>query len=153
MVIRMKKLISLLLMLSMVFAGTVAMGVNTSNAGEGMNMPVTLTAHTTTPAGEVTVTVDDDSVSSNGVVAKIQNRSRIRGRNGSLYMISNQGEEKEIKSVANVTREDVEEFLTQAAALPIIPEYQEFSLEDANIALMELKQRKIRGAKVLRIRH
>jgi alcohol dehydrogenase, propanol-preferring len=59
--------------------------------------------------------------------------------------------EKEIKSVANVTRRDVVEFLNIAARIPIRPEVEEFRLEDANIALMELKQRNIRGAKVLRI--
>ena len=59
--------------------------------------------------------------------------------------------EKEIKSVANVTRRDVMEFLNLAAEIPIEPEIQEFNLEDANRALLELKQRKIRGAKVLKI--
>lgn len=59
--------------------------------------------------------------------------------------------EKEIKSVANVTRRDISEFLKLAAEIPIRPEIQEYSLEDANRALMELKQRKIRGAKVLGI--
>jgi propanol-preferring alcohol dehydrogenase len=59
--------------------------------------------------------------------------------------------EKEIKSVANVERRDVQEFLQLAAEIPIQPEVQEFPLEEANRALMELKQRKIRGAKVLRI--
>jgi propanol-preferring alcohol dehydrogenase len=57
--------------------------------------------------------------------------------------------EKEIKSVANVSRRDVREFLQLAAEIPIKPEVQEFKLEDANIALVELKERKIRGAKVL----
>lgn len=57
--------------------------------------------------------------------------------------------EKEIKSVANVTKKDVKEFLNIAAAIPVIPEVQEYKLEDANIALLELKMRKIRGAKVL----
>jgi len=57
--------------------------------------------------------------------------------------------EKEIKSVANVTRRDVSEFLSLAAEIPIIPEIQEYQLDQANVALMELKQRKIRGAKVL----
>jgi propanol-preferring alcohol dehydrogenase len=57
--------------------------------------------------------------------------------------------EKEIKSVANVTRSDVKEFLGIASGIPIIPEVQEYKLEEANIALMELKERKIRGAKVL----
>jgi propanol-preferring alcohol dehydrogenase len=59
--------------------------------------------------------------------------------------------EKEIKSVANITRTDVEDFLQMAAAIPIKPEIQEYRLEDANTALLELKQRKIRGAKVLRV--
>lgn len=59
--------------------------------------------------------------------------------------------EKEIKSVANVTRRDVREFLTLAADINLQPEVEEFKLEDANRALIELKQKKIRGAKVLRI--
>jgi propanol-preferring alcohol dehydrogenase len=59
--------------------------------------------------------------------------------------------EKEIKSVANVTRRDVSEFLALAAEIPIKPEVQEFALEEANRALVELKTSKIRGAKVLRI--
>ncbi len=58
-------------------------------------------------------------------------------------------QEKEIKSVANVARRDVSEFLELAARIPIVPEVQAFSLAEANRALMELKQRKIRGAKVL----
>ncbi|MDY6987611.1 MAG: zinc-dependent alcohol dehydrogenase family protein [Thermodesulfobacteriota bacterium] len=59
--------------------------------------------------------------------------------------------EKEIKSVANVSRRDLSEFLTLAAEMGIKPEVQEFQLEEANKALVELKTRKIRGAKVLRI--
>jgi propanol-preferring alcohol dehydrogenase len=57
--------------------------------------------------------------------------------------------EKEIKSVANVTRADVREFLQLAADANIKPDYQEFELQDANQALLEMKQGKIRGAKVL----
>ena len=59
--------------------------------------------------------------------------------------------EKEIKSVANVDRKDVTGFIELAAEIPIIPEVQVFKLEEANIALLELKERKIRGAKVLAI--
>ena len=59
--------------------------------------------------------------------------------------------EKEIKSVANVARRDISEFLQLAAEIPIKPHVQEFSLEEANKALLELKERKIRGGKVLRI--
>lgn len=59
--------------------------------------------------------------------------------------------EKEIKSVANVARKDVSEFIELAAEIPIIPEIEEYPLESANEALLELKERKIRGAKVLKI--
>jgi propanol-preferring alcohol dehydrogenase len=59
--------------------------------------------------------------------------------------------EKEIKSVANVTRADVREFLQLAAEIPLKPEVQEFALEDANRALVELKSKHVRGAKVLRV--
>jgi propanol-preferring alcohol dehydrogenase len=59
--------------------------------------------------------------------------------------------EKEIKSVANVTRADVREFLQAAAEAGIKPEFQEYELKDANAALLEMKQGKIHGSKVLRI--
>jgi propanol-preferring alcohol dehydrogenase len=59
--------------------------------------------------------------------------------------------EKEIKSVANVTRKDISEFLILASKIAIRPEIEEFSLADANKALIELKERKIRGAKVLKM--
>ena len=59
--------------------------------------------------------------------------------------------EKEVKSVANVTRRDVTEFLHAAAAMGLRPEVQEFPLEDANRALHELRSRAVRGAKVLRV--
>jgi propanol-preferring alcohol dehydrogenase len=58
-------------------------------------------------------------------------------------------QEKEIKSVANVARSDVSRFLELADRIPIIPEVQTFALQAANRALMDLKNRKIRGAKVL----
>jgi propanol-preferring alcohol dehydrogenase len=57
--------------------------------------------------------------------------------------------EKEIKTVANVARSDVREFLEIASEIPLIPEIQEYDLTEANIALSELKQKNIRGAKVL----
>lgn len=60
-------------------------------------------------------------------------------------------EEREIKSVANITSRDVEEFLPLAAKIPIIPEVTEFKFEQANEALLLLKQVKINGAAVLRI--
>lgn len=60
--------------------------------------------------------------------------------------------EKEIKTVANVTRRDLEEFLPLAAQHGIRPEVQTFALAEANAALLELKQRKVRGGKVLMIK-
>jgi propanol-preferring alcohol dehydrogenase len=60
-------------------------------------------------------------------------------------------QEKELKSVANVTPTDVSQFLQTASEIPIKPEVQELALEEANKGLIEMKQGKIRGAKVLRI--
>jgi len=60
-------------------------------------------------------------------------------------------EEREIKSVANITRQDVLEFLPLAAKIPILTEVEEFSLEQANDALVSLKEGKVRGAAVLKI--
>ncbi|RJP94858.1 MAG: zinc-binding alcohol dehydrogenase family protein [Desulfobacteraceae bacterium] len=59
--------------------------------------------------------------------------------------------EKEIKSVANVTSSDVFEFINLAAEMNIQPEVREYSLKEANQALVELKTGIIRGAKVLKI--
>ncbi len=58
-------------------------------------------------------------------------------------------QEKEMKSVANVTRQDAEEFLPLAAKIPIKPEVTEFQLEEANQALVILKRGKMQGAGVL----
>ncbi|MHC4267698.1 MAG: zinc-dependent alcohol dehydrogenase family protein [Planctomycetota bacterium] len=59
--------------------------------------------------------------------------------------------EKEIKTVANVSRSDISEFMLLAEAMSLKPEIQEYALEDANEALAELKAKKIRGSKVLKI--
>jgi propanol-preferring alcohol dehydrogenase len=59
--------------------------------------------------------------------------------------------EKEMKSVANVTRRDAQEFLPLAAEIPIVPETREFKLEEANEALIMLKQGKMHGAGVLKM--
>jgi propanol-preferring alcohol dehydrogenase len=60
--------------------------------------------------------------------------------------------EKEIKSVANVTRQDIAEFLPIAAEIPLRPQVETYLLEEANRALLELKRGPVRGAKVLLIR-
>jgi propanol-preferring alcohol dehydrogenase len=59
--------------------------------------------------------------------------------------------EKEIKSVANVTRQDAEELLPIAALIPIVPTIEEFPLSEANKVLLLIKQSKLRAAAVLKI--
>ncbi|MCU0371196.1 MAG: zinc-dependent alcohol dehydrogenase family protein [Bacteroidales bacterium] len=59
--------------------------------------------------------------------------------------------EKEIKSVANVTSHDVKEFIRIAAEMPFKPEVEPYPFESANRAILDIKQRKIKGAKVLMV--
>lgn len=59
--------------------------------------------------------------------------------------------EKEIKSVANVTRRDIRECLALAAELGLVPEIEEYPMERAREALIDLATRRVRGAKVLKI--
>jgi propanol-preferring alcohol dehydrogenase len=58
-------------------------------------------------------------------------------------------QEKEIKSVANVTARDIAEFLPIAAQVPLRVSVQTYALEDANEALNDLRAGHVRGAKVL----
>lgn len=60
-------------------------------------------------------------------------------------------QEKEIKSVANITQTDVTEFLSLAADMGLKPEIEVFALEQANEALLAMVNSPIRGAKVLKI--
>lgn len=57
--------------------------------------------------------------------------------------------EKEMKSVANITPGDVEEFLRIAGKIHLTPEVEVYPFDKANQALMDIKHRKIKGAKVL----
>jgi propanol-preferring alcohol dehydrogenase len=59
--------------------------------------------------------------------------------------------EKEIKSVANVTKADAQEFLPIAAEIAIKPTTEEFSLEEANEVLLKIKNSQLKAAAVLRI--
>jgi propanol-preferring alcohol dehydrogenase len=60
-------------------------------------------------------------------------------------------EERSIRSVANLTRQDGAEFLALAPQVPVRTEVQVFALEDANVALDLLRRGKVRGAAVLRL--
>jgi propanol-preferring alcohol dehydrogenase len=57
--------------------------------------------------------------------------------------------ERVVRSVANLTRRDGAEFLQVAAEVPVRTEVQTFALEEANVALTELRNGQIRGAAVL----
>ena len=54
-------------------------------------------------------------------------------------------------NLARSLPKDAAEFLALATQIPIKPEFQEDVLKEANQALMELKSKKIRRAKLLRI--
>ena len=58
-------------------------------------------------------------------------------------------QEREIKTVANITHHDIREFLPLAAEAAIRPEVACYRLEEANRALMDLKRGGFKGAKVL----
>jgi propanol-preferring alcohol dehydrogenase len=60
-------------------------------------------------------------------------------------------EERVIRSVANLTRQDGEEFLAVAHQVPVQTDVQLYPLESANQALQDLRSGKIEGAAVLRI--
>jgi propanol-preferring alcohol dehydrogenase len=57
--------------------------------------------------------------------------------------------ERTVRSVANLTRRDGEEFLDLAPRVPIHPEVQTFRLAEANEVLTRLRRGAIRGAAVL----
>jgi len=57
--------------------------------------------------------------------------------------------ERTIRSVANLTRQDGEEFMALAPRVPVRTEVQTFSLAEANQALQLLKKGRIKGAAVL----
>jgi propanol-preferring alcohol dehydrogenase len=58
-------------------------------------------------------------------------------------------EERTVRSVANLTRRDAEEFLTLAAEIPLQTHIQVYPLSDANRALDDLRAGHLSGAAVL----
>src|SRR6266508_847439 len=60
-------------------------------------------------------------------------------------------DERVLRSVANLTRRDGEEFLALAPRVPIRPEVESFALADANDAIDRLRTGRIRGSAVLQI--
>jgi len=60
-------------------------------------------------------------------------------------------EERAVRSVANLTRRDGEEFLALAPQVPVRTEIETYALEDANDALDRLRRGEVRGAAVLHL--
>jgi propanol-preferring alcohol dehydrogenase len=59
--------------------------------------------------------------------------------------------EKEVKSVANVTRRDVKELLKLAGEIPLEVHVEEYELSEVNAALRNLKSARVKGSAVLRL--
>ena len=59
--------------------------------------------------------------------------------------------ERSVRSVANLTRRDGEEFLALAPRIPVRAEVQAFPLAEANEALDDLRAGRVRGAAVLAV--
>lgn len=57
--------------------------------------------------------------------------------------------ERTVRSVSHVTRRDAVEFLALAAEIPIRPEYEVYPFEQANEALVAVKESRVNGAAVL----
>ena len=86
------------------------------------------------------------------VINAIRKENRDRELMASIRYEDHLWQEKEIKSVANVTARDIAEFLPIAAAVPLRVNVQTYALEEANLALADLRAGDVRGAKVLQIK-
>jgi propanol-preferring alcohol dehydrogenase len=60
-------------------------------------------------------------------------------------------QERSVRSVANLTRRDGEEFLALAPQVPVRTEVEPYPLEQANAALERLRAGSVRGAAVLTV--
>ncbi len=86
------------------------------------------------------------------VINAIRKESRDKAELLRLEYAAHLWMEKEIKSVANITVADVREFLDLAAVVPIRPKVELYPFDQANEALIELKRRHVKGAKVLLVK-
>lgn len=85
------------------------------------------------------------------VINAIRKEDGDREALGSLSYQEHLWHEREIKTVANITGHDIAAFLPIAGEIPIRPTVEVYPLEAANRALVDLKRRPVRGAKVLTI--
>lgn len=86
------------------------------------------------------------------VINAIRKEDRDRHLMAAIRYEDHLWQEKEIKSVANVTARDIAEFLPIAAEIPLRVRVQTYALEEANAALHDLRAGHVRGAKVLTIK-
>ena len=85
------------------------------------------------------------------VINAIRKESGDRSLMGEIDYAEHLWQEKELKTVANVTSHDIKAFLEIAAVAGLRPEVQVYRLDEANKALCELHAGHVRGAKVLAI--
>lgn len=100
--------------------------------------PVVAALESLRPGGRLIINAIRKEIADQEVLAKIRYEDHL-------------WQEKEIKTVANVTRFDIAEFLPVAASVPLNVEVQTYPLEAANEALQDLRAGHVRGVKVLRI--
>ncbi len=58
-------------------------------------------------------------------------------------------QERQVRSVANLTRQDARDFLALAPTVPVVTHVQQYALADANRALADLRGGRVNGAAVL----
>ncbi|GAB4338400.1 MAG: zinc-dependent alcohol dehydrogenase family protein [Desulfobulbaceae bacterium] len=106
----------------------------------------------TTPAwGPVVSALENLAPGGRLVINAIRKEERDKERLMDLDYARNLWLEREVKSVANITRGDVAAFLSLAAEISLRPHVEVYPFEEANRALRDLRMKKIRGAKVLHI--
>jgi propanol-preferring alcohol dehydrogenase len=107
----------------------------------------------TTPAWKPVVSALERLLPGGRLVINAIRKSRAdQGELESLDYARHLWMEREIKSVANVTRADVREMLAEAVAMQLKPLVEELPLAEANDALRSLARGTgVRGALVLRI--
>ncbi len=121
-------------------------------AGDTNNMPPSApdSIIDTTPAwGTVLSSLEFLKPGGRLVINAIRKEEKDRQKLAEMDYAKHLWMEKEIKSVANVTRKDVMEFIHLAEEMKFKPEVEEYPFENANAALRDIKNRNIRGAKVL----
>jgi len=85
------------------------------------------------------------------VINAIRKEDDDKSLSGRICYVKHLWMEKEIRTVANVSKFDFQNFLSLAAKAEIKPEIQTYQFNEVNNALREIKNRQIKGAKILKI--